>query len=70
MGGIAALGIGLVAGVLGYAVAASLGGWLVFRLSSNRHDRAQEAAMTGLFVLGPIAAVVATVAGTIAAWPR
>lgn len=33
------------------------GGWLISEFSSNRHDRALEAAMTGAFVLGPIGAV-------------
>ena len=42
-----------------YLIAAFVGGWLVMQLSSNRHDRQVEAAMTGAFVFGPVAAIVA-----------
>lgn len=48
----------VVAAILCGYVAFSLGGgWLISEFSSNRHDRALEAAMTGAFVLGPIGAV-------------
>jgi ABC-type sulfate transport system permease subunit len=43
--------------VCGYVAFAFGGGWLISEFSSNRHDRALEAAMTGAFVLGPFGAV-------------
>ena len=46
-----------------YIVGAFGGGWLVSVLSSNQHDRSIEAAMTGAFVLGPIAGLVGFVVG-------
>jgi hypothetical protein len=49
--------------VLGYALGAFGGGLLVSVLSSNTHDRSVEAAMTGAFVLGPLAAVVGALVG-------
>ena len=48
----------LLGGLLGYAVGAFGGGYLVFLLSSNTHDRSVEAAMTGAFIFGPLAALV------------
>ncbi len=53
------IGAGLLWGVPGYLVGAALGALLVSRLSSNRHDRSQEAAVTGLLVAGPLCAIVA-----------
>ncbi len=57
------LGIGLLFGVLGYVVGAFGGGLLVYLLTSNTHDPSVEAPMTGAFVTGPLAAVVAFVIG-------
>lgn len=48
---------------LGFVVAAAAGYFLVSWLSSNTHDREVEAAMTSMFVVGPVGAVVA---GTVA----
>ncbi|MGE3646381.1 MAG: hypothetical protein AB7F96_21250 [Beijerinckiaceae bacterium] len=48
----------LAATIAGYLTGAFGGGWLVSVLSSNTHDRAMEAAMTGAFVLGPLGAAV------------
>ena len=48
----------LLGGLLGYALGAFGGGYLVALFSSNTHDRSVEAAMTGAFVLGPLAALV------------
>lgn len=45
----------------GYVVGAFGGGYLIELLSSNRHDRSVEAAMTGAFVTGPIGAVVGAI---------
>lgn len=51
-----ALSIG--SGVLGYVVGLFGGMGLVFLLSNNRHDRMVEAAMTGAFIVGPLAGVL------------
>jgi hypothetical protein len=55
--------MGLLWAVPGYLVGAFGGGYLVSVLSANQHDRSLEAAMTGAFVLGPLAALVAFIAG-------
>ena len=55
--------MGLGCAVLGFAVGAAGGGLLVDALSSNVHDRSVEAAMTGAFLLGPLAAVIGFVVG-------
>jgi hypothetical protein len=55
--------IGLLWGVPGYVIGAAAGGFLVSRLSSNRHDRSVEAATTGLLLIGPLVAIIAFVVG-------
>jgi uncharacterized membrane protein YfcA len=55
--------IGFLSGLVGYLLGAIGGGLLVALLSSNTHDRSVEAAMTGAFVLGPLAAIVGFVIG-------
>ena len=57
------LGIGLLYAVIGYIVAAIAGYFLTGLLSSNVHDRAVEAAMTSVFVWGPLGAVTAFIVG-------
>ena len=57
------IAMGILGGVLGYALGAFGGGFLVSVLSSNTHDRSVEAAMTGAFFLGPLAGVVGAVLG-------
>ena len=52
------LGTALLYAIVAYVVAALAGYLLVQQLSSNVHDRAVEAAMTGAFVVGPLGAVV------------
>lgn len=52
------IGLSLLAGAIGYVAGALIGILLVNLLSSNQHDRAQEAVMTGLFFVGPVAAVL------------
>ena len=47
--------------IIGFAVAAPAGYFLISKLSSNRHDSAVEAIMTGIFVFGPIGAISAGV---------
>lgn len=56
------IGFALLALVAGYGVGLFGGMWLVNTFSSNRQDRALEAAMTGAFVIGPLVAVAACVA--------
>ena len=63
-------GIGVLWGVAGYVVGAVAGNFLVTAFSSNTHDRSVEAAMTAAFVLGPLAAVTAFVAGFLRAGRR
>jgi hypothetical protein len=61
--------IGLLWAIPGYLAGAFGGGYLVSVLSSNTFDRSMEAAMTGAFILGPLAAVVAFAIGAIRAKP-
>jgi len=49
---------GVLWAIPAYLVGAFGGGFLVSLLSSNTHDRSIEAAMTGAFVLGPLAAAI------------
>ena len=54
---------GFLYAVPAYLLGAFGGGYAVSLLSSNQHDRSVEAAMTGAFVLGPLAAVIGFVIG-------
>lgn len=51
----------LLIAVAGFVVAGVLGYFLILGLSSNRHDRSLEAAMTAVFVCGPLGALLAGV---------
>jgi heme A synthase len=62
--------IGLLWAVPAYLAGAFGGGFLLYLLSPNRHDRSLEAAMTGAFVLGPLAAIVGFVTGAVRAKAR
>ena len=66
--------IGVLCAVGGYLVAALAGYFLIDWLSSNTHDRSVEAAMTSVFVFGPLGAVAGFVIGFVlggrAASPR
>jgi hypothetical protein len=62
--------IGLLWDVPGYLVGAFGGGYAVSVLSSNTHDRSLEAAMTGAFLFGPLAAVTAFIIGAVRAKPQ
>ena len=63
------LAIACGCGIGAYVAGGFLGGWLVSLLSSNTHDRSIEAAMTGAFVIGPIAAMIGFVAALVLAKP-
>ena len=58
-------GIGLLCAIGGYLVGAFAGYWLIEWFSSNVHDRSLEAAMSSIFVWGPLGAVVAFAVGFI-----
>jgi hypothetical protein len=62
--------IGLLWAIPGYLAGAFGGGDLVSVISSNTFDRSIEAARTGAFVLGPLAAVLAFAIGAIRAEAR
>jgi hypothetical protein len=57
--------IGLLWAVPSFIAGAFGGGYLVNALSSNSHDLDVEAAMTGAFVLGPLAAIIGFVVGVV-----
>ncbi len=57
------VGIGLLSSLGGYIAGVPLGMFLIENFSENRHDRSQEAAMTGAFVIGPLVALLAGIAG-------
>lgn len=59
------LAIGLAYAAGGYVGGGVLGYLLVQMVSSNAHDRALEAAMTGAFVVGPLVAIVAGIVGAL-----
>jgi ApbE superfamily uncharacterized protein (UPF0280 family) len=52
----------VLGGVAGYVLFAIATYFAVQTFSSNTHDRAVEAAMTAVFVAGPIGAIAGTVA--------
>jgi hypothetical protein len=58
---------GVLWGIAAYCAGAFAGGYLVYLLSVNRHDRDLEAAMTGAFVIGPLAGLIGLVAGVVRA---
>lgn len=60
-----ALLVGLLVAVPCYAGGVLLGIGLVQAFSDNGHDRSVEAAMTGAFVCGPVAAVAGFVGGAL-----
>ena len=59
------LGIALLYAIGGYFVGAFAGYFLIEWFSSNVHDRSLEAAMSSIFVWGPVGAVVAFIVGFI-----
>jgi hypothetical protein len=59
------IGIALLSGLGGYAGGIPLGIFLIEQFSDNPHDKPEEAAVTGAFVVGPIVALLAAVSGAI-----
>lgn len=51
--------LSLLIAVVVYVIAAVGGYFLITKFSSNTHDKSMEATMTGAFVFGPIAAIIA-----------
>ena len=56
-------GIGVAWAIGSYAIAAFAGYWMIQWFSSNTHDRSLEAAMTSVFVLGPLGALIGFIVG-------
>ena len=56
---------GLLWAAPSYLAGAFGGGYLLYLTSANLHDRELEAAMTGAFVLGPLAALLGFAAGAL-----
>ncbi len=61
------IGIGFLAGIIGFIVIASLSYFLINKFSSNGHDRTMEASMTSIFFFGPIGFIVFFIIGYIRA---
>lgn len=56
------VGIGLLAAIVGFICVASIGYFLISKLSSTQ-DKSVEASMTSIFVLGPLGAIVFFIIG-------
>jgi hypothetical protein len=63
------LGIGFLCAILSYPIGVVVGMVLISQCSTNVHDRSVEAAMTGAFFVGPLAAVIGFVIGLVRARP-
>ena len=64
------IAVGLLFAVVGYCLGTFGGMMLIEATSSNQHDRSVEAAMTGAFVIGPLVAIAAFIAGAVWAKPK
>jgi len=53
----------LFAAIAGFVVFAFCGYWMISFMSSNTHDPAIESAMTSIFVIGPLGAILGALAG-------
>lgn len=62
--------LALLFAAVGFAGAAVAGYGVVSSLSGNQHDRAVEAAMTAVFVFGPVGALVGGVTAFVLARRR
>jgi hypothetical protein len=56
-------GIALLYAVFGYFITAFAAYWLIMWFSGNTHDRLLEASMTGVFIAGPIGAIIGALIG-------
>jgi hypothetical protein len=54
-------GLSILAAIGGYLVGLFGGMVLIQAVSANTHDQSVEAAMTGAFVFGPLAAILAVI---------
>ncbi len=63
-----AIGVALLAAIIGYIAGLVLGMLAVNAFSPNTFDKSVEAAMTGAFVCGPVMALAAAVAGLVIYW--
>ena len=63
------LGIGFLCAIVSYPIGVVVGMVLISQCSTNVHDRSLEAAMTGAFFIGPLAAVIGFVIGLVRARP-
>ena len=68
MGFLKAFGLALLVGAGCYVAGAAIGMLVVAKFSTNRHDKSVEAAMTAVFVFGPVAAAIGAVVTFIACW--
>ncbi|HEV2098294.1 MAG TPA: hypothetical protein VGR45_05140 [Stellaceae bacterium] len=60
-----------LAGVpVGYLVFAFAGYWAIESFSTNMSDRDLEAAMTSMFAIGPVGAIIGFITGLILGGPR
>ena len=59
------VGIGLLIGIVGYAISAFISYFLIGKFSSNGHDRSVEASMTSIFVFGPAGFILFFIIGYI-----
>jgi hypothetical protein len=59
------LGVGFLCAILSYPIGVVVGMFLVSQCSPNMHDRSMEAAMTGAFFFGPVAAVIGLLIGVV-----
>jgi ABC-type antimicrobial peptide transport system permease subunit len=63
-----AVGLALLAGIVGYGVGVGLGMLLVYTFSTNQYDKDLEAAMTGFFCAGPALAILGVIVGLVFFW--
>lgn len=53
----------LFSAAAGFALFAFSGYWLIYLMSTNVHDSSVEAAMTSIFLIGPIGAILGGISG-------
>ena len=57
------LWFGILWSVPSYLIGAFGGGYLIYLVSSNQHDREMEASMTGAFFVGPLLGLIGFIVG-------